>query len=48
MVLYVFHIDYQNKILAFSDHQIFDRYHKFRIKEKLNKTQEVFTLVEKL
>ena len=40
------YIDHQNKILAFSDHQIFDRYHKFRIKEKLNKTQEVFTLKE--
>ncbi|MBM76986.1 MAG: transcription-repair coupling factor [Crocinitomicaceae bacterium] len=40
------YVDHQNKIIAFSDHQIFDRYHKFRIKEKFNKSQETFTLKE--
>ncbi len=39
-------VDHQNKVIAFSDHQIFDRYHKFRVKEKLNKTKEIFTLKE--
>jgi transcription-repair coupling factor (superfamily II helicase) len=38
-------IDHQNKIACYTDHQIFDRYHRFHLKEKFA-SQESLTLKE--
>jgi len=38
-------IDHQHKIACYTDHQIFDRYHKYHLKEKFN-SKEALTLKE--
>lgn len=39
-------IDRSNKLLVYTDHQIFERYHRFRLKEGFAKTKEAITLRE--
>ncbi len=39
-------IDKENKILLYTDHQIFERYHRFRLKEGFKKSKEALTLKE--
>ncbi|MFB6306767.1 MAG: DEAD/DEAH box helicase, partial [Flavobacteriales bacterium] len=39
-------IDNSNNFLCYTDHQIFQRYHKFKLKEGYNKTQKALTLKE--
>ncbi len=39
-------IDNELKIACYTDHQIFDRYHRFRLKNSFNKTNEALTLKE--
>ncbi|MBL7892762.1 MAG: transcription-repair coupling factor [Bacteroidia bacterium] len=39
-------VDKQNKIACYSDHQIFERYHRFRLKNAFSKTNEAITLKE--
>ncbi|MEY3398102.1 MAG: transcription-repair coupling factor, partial [Bacteroidota bacterium] len=39
-------IDKENKILCYTDHQIFERFHKFRLKEGFKKGKEALTLKE--
>jgi len=39
-------IDKQNKLLIYTDHQIFERYHRFRLKEGFKKSKDAFTLKE--
>jgi transcription-repair coupling factor (superfamily II helicase) len=39
-------IDKSNKILCYTDHQIFERYHKFKLKEGFKKGKEAITLKE--
>ncbi|MBC7450421.1 MAG: transcription-repair coupling factor, partial [Cytophagales bacterium] len=34
-------IDLQNKILCYTDHQIFDRYHKYKTKERFSKSKSI-------
>lgn len=41
-------IDTQLKVAVYTDHQIFERYHRFRLKELKHKTAEAFTLKELL
>lgn len=41
-------IDEDLKIAIYTDHQIFERYHRFRLKETKNKSAEAFTLKELL
>ncbi len=39
-------VDHQLKIAFYTDHQIFERFHKFKLKEGYKKAQEAFTLKE--
>lgn len=39
-------IDRRNKLLVYTDHQIFERYHRFRLKEGFKKNKEAITLKE--
>lgn len=39
-------IDKQRKILCYTDHQIFERYHRFKLKEGFKKNKEALTLKE--
>ena len=39
--LYQGFIDHDLKLVCFTDHQIFDRYHKFHIKDGFNKKQAI-------
>ncbi|HEY1039483.1 MAG TPA: transcription-repair coupling factor [Bacteroidia bacterium] len=39
-------IDFEQKITAYTDHQIFERYHKFRVKNTGHKKAEALTLKE--
>lgn len=39
-------VDKENKILLYTDHQIFERYHRFRLKEGFKKSKEAMTLKE--
>lgn len=39
-------IDKELKIACYTDHQIFDRYHRFRLKEGYSKSKEAMTLKE--
>lgn len=39
-------IDKSNKLLVYTDHQIFERYHRFRLKEGFKKNKEAITLKE--
>jgi transcription-repair coupling factor (superfamily II helicase) len=39
-------IDNDLKIVCYTDHQIFDRYHRFRLKDSFNKKNEALTLKE--
>jgi len=39
-------IDKENKILVYTDHQIFERYHRFRLKEGFKKNKEALTIKE--
>lgn len=39
-------IDRQARILIYTDHQIFERYHRFRLKEGFKKNKEAITLKE--
>ena len=39
-------IDNKNKKVVFTDHQIFERYHRFNIKKTIKKAKESFTLKE--
>mgnify|MGYP001157340484 FL=1 len=39
-------IDHQEKKVVFTDHQIFERYHRFNTKKSITKAQETFTLKE--
>ncbi len=39
-------IDNDLKIACYTDHQIFDRYHRFRLKDSFNKKNEALTLKE--
>ncbi|MFM7725607.1 MAG: CarD family transcriptional regulator, partial [Flavobacteriales bacterium] len=39
-------IDKENKILIYTDHQIFERYHRFRLKEGFKKNKEALTIKE--
>jgi transcription-repair coupling factor (superfamily II helicase) len=41
-------IDNDLKIICYTDHQIFERYHRFKLKEGFNKTREAITLKELL
>jgi len=41
-------IDHNNKLAIYTDHQVFDRYHRFRLKEGFNKTREALTLKDLL
>ncbi|MBL7942667.1 MAG: transcription-repair coupling factor, partial [Flavobacteriales bacterium] len=37
-------IDKENKVLVYTDHQLFERYHRFRLKEGFSKSKEAMTL----
>ncbi|MCE3280945.1 MAG: transcription-repair coupling factor, partial [Bacteroidetes bacterium] len=39
-------IDHDLKLVCYTDHQIFDRYHRFRLKNSFNKKNEALTLKE--
>jgi transcription-repair coupling factor (superfamily II helicase) len=39
-------VDKENKLLIYTDHQIFERYHRFRLKEGFKKSKEAITLKE--
>ncbi len=39
-------IDKENKTLVYTDHQIFERYHRFRLKEGFKKSKEALTIKE--
>ena len=39
-------IDKENKVLVYTDHQIFERYHRFRLKEGFKKSKEALTIKE--
>ncbi|MEZ4798568.1 MAG: transcription-repair coupling factor [Flavobacteriales bacterium] len=39
-------IDKESKILVYTDHQIFERYHRFRLKEGFKKSKEAITIKE--
>lgn len=39
-------IDKQNKVACYTDHQIFERYHRFRLKNAAYKTSEAITIKE--
>ena len=39
-------VDKRNKVLCYTDHQIFERYHRFRLKEGFRKSKEAITLKE--
>ncbi|MDG1781637.1 MAG: transcription-repair coupling factor [Flavobacteriales bacterium] len=39
-------VDKERKILCYTDHQIFERYHRFRLKEGYRKSKEALTLKE--
>jgi transcription-repair coupling factor (superfamily II helicase) len=39
-------IDHELKLVCYTDHQIFDRYHRFRLKNSFNKKNEALTLKE--
>ncbi len=39
-------IDKENKVLVYTDHQLFERYHRFRLKEGFSKSKEAMTLKE--
>ena len=39
-------VDKRNKLLCYTDHQIFERYHRFRLKEGFRKSKEAITLKE--
>jgi transcription-repair coupling factor (superfamily II helicase) len=39
-------IDHDLKLVCYTDHQIFERYHKFRLKEGYKKAQQALTLKE--
>lgn len=39
-------IDREEKILVYTDHQIFERYHRFRLKEGFKKNKEAMTIKE--
>ena len=39
-------IDHGNKILCYTDHQIFERYNKFRLKEGFKKNQQAISIQE--
>ena len=39
-------VDKGNKVLVYTDHQIFERYHRFRLKEGFKKSKEAITLKE--
>jgi transcription-repair coupling factor (superfamily II helicase) len=41
-------IDRTNKLTCYTDHQIFERYHRFKLKEGFNKTREAITLKDLL
>lgn len=41
-------VDLDLKLVCYTDHQIFERYHKFKLKEGFNKTKEAITLKELL
>ena len=40
------YVDNQLKVLVYTDHQIFDRYHRFRLKEGFAKTKQTLTIKE--
>ena len=39
-------IDHNEKIVVFTDHQIFERYHRFHSRKSVSKSKETFTLKE--
>ena len=39
-------IDHNEKIVVFTDHQIFERYHRFQSRKSVSKSKETFTLKE--
>jgi len=39
-------VDKEHKFLIYTDHQIFERYHRFRLKEGFKKSKDAFTLKE--
>lgn len=39
-------VDHDLKIACYTDHQIFDRYHRFRLKEGFNKNKQALTIKE--
>lgn len=41
-------IDHELKLCCFTDHQLFERYHRFKLQEGFNKTKEAITLKELL
>lgn len=41
-------VDHKLKIAVYTDHQIFERYHRYKLKEVRNKTNEALTLKEVL
>ncbi len=41
-------VDFDLKLVCYTDHQIFERYHRYKLKEGFNKTKEAITLKELL
>ncbi len=39
-------IDLENKLVCYTDHQLFERYHRFRLKEGFQQAKQAFTLKE--
>lgn len=39
-------VDKRNKVVCYTDHQIFERYHRFRLKEGFRKSKEALTIKE--
>ena len=39
-------VDKELKILVYTDHQLFERYHRFRLKEGFRKNKEALTIKE--
>ena len=46
MIIHEGFVEKEKKIAIYTDHQIFERYHRFRLKERVKKSKEALTLKE--
>lgn len=46
LIVHEGYLDKDKKVAIYTDHQIFDRYHRFKLKERVKKSKEALTLKE--